>query len=123
MNKITNINKIELTCRAGEDPVIRKETEGTPDFVTVFCLHNRYSKSGENVTTIPIVVKANRELSSVVNLNIKKGYRFNVSGRLDYWKSPESNKENYSIWADTIEEIMPPKGESNSPETVGESAD
>ena len=123
MNKITNINQIELTCRAAEDPVIRKAIEGTPDFVTIFCLHNRYSKSGENVTTIPIVAKANRELSSVINLNIKKGYRFNVSGRLDYWKNPESNRENYSIWADTIEEITAPKGESIPSEIVEESAE
>ncbi len=44
-----------------------------------------------------------------IHQNIKKGYRFLVQGRLDYWKNSESNRDNYSIFAENIEEITEPK--------------
>lgn len=110
----TSINQIELSCRAAKDPVIHTEEEGKPVFVTVFCLHNKPSPSGECIITMPIVVKANERLACQLHQNIKKGYRFKVSGQLDYWKNPETNRENYSISADTIGEITQPKNEFHS---------
>ena len=34
---------------------------------------------------------------------------FSVEGRLAYYKSPETNRESYSICADSFSEITPPK--------------
>jgi hypothetical protein len=109
MSNTNQINKIELTVRAGDNPAVKKEEEGKPVFVTVFCLHNKIV--GEKILTIPITVKASKDLAAVLIQHVKKGYRFVVRGRLDYWKNSENNRDNYSIYAENIEEICPPKYE------------
>jgi hypothetical protein len=117
MNNTSNqINEIELTVRAGDNPVVRKEEEGTPVFVTVFCLHNKIA--GDKIITIPITVKASKHLAEALIQHVKKGYRFLVRGRLDYWKTSENNRDKYSIFAENIEEICPPKYETKSEEAV-----
>jgi hypothetical protein len=40
---------------------------------------------------------------------LKKGVAFVVEGQLAYYKNPETNRENYSIWADNFTDITPPK--------------
>ena len=40
---------------------------------------------------------------------LKKGVAFVVEGQLAYYKSPETNRETYSIWADNFTDITPPK--------------
>ena len=40
---------------------------------------------------------------------LKKGVAFVVEGQLAYYKNPETNRESYSIWADSLTEITLPK--------------
>ena len=57
----------------------------------------------------PITVKASHELAQTLVTELKKGVAFVVEGELAYYKSPETNRETYSIWADNFTDITPPK--------------
>ena len=39
----------------------------------------------------------------------EKGVAFVVEGQLAYYKNSETNRESYSIWAESLTEITPPK--------------
>jgi single-stranded DNA-binding protein len=78
-----------------------------PSFSSVFSLHNTTRKGQEE--TVPIVVKASRELAQTLVNELKKGVGFVVEGQLTYYKSPETNRETYSIWADNFTDITPPR--------------
>ena len=71
------------------------------------------SRSGRagRVPTIPtpITVKASYELALTLVTELKKGVSFVVEGQLAYYKSPETNQESYSIWADSFSEMSLPK--------------
>ena len=41
--------------------------------------------------------------------DLRKGVGFVVEGQLAYYKSPETNRESYSIWADNFTDITPPR--------------
>ena len=58
---------------------------------------------------VPITVKASHELAQTLVSELKKGVAFVVEGQLAYYKKPETNRENYSIWADNFTDITPPK--------------
>ena len=69
--------------------------------------HNTNRKGKEE--TFPITVKASHELAQTLVNELKKGVGFVVEGQLAYYKSPETNRETYSIWADNFTDIAPPK--------------
>jgi hypothetical protein len=46
-----------------------------------------------------------------------------VEGQLAYYKSPETNRETYSIWADNFTYITPPKSTAAKTTTVTVSLD
>ena len=101
------MNQIKLSLRAADDPRIMKEENGVPSFASVFSLHNTTRKGKEG--TVPIVVKAFRELAQTLVNELKKGVAFVVEGQLTYYKNPETNRETYAIWADNLTDITQPK--------------
>jgi len=101
------MNQLKLSLRAADDPRIIKEENGVPSFASVFSLHNTTRKRREE--TVPITVKASRELAQTIVNELKKGVGFVVEGELAYYKSPETNRETYSIWAGNFTDITPPK--------------
>ena len=102
------MNQLKLSLRAADDPRTIKEENGVPSFASVFSLHNTTRKGKEE--TVPITVKASHELAPDASVNeLKKGVGFVVEGQLAYYKSPETNRETYSIWADNFIDITPPK--------------
>ena len=116
MNTNNNTNKIELTCRAAENPIILKEKSGNPVFTSIFCLDTRHSAFGEN--TLPITIKGKGELAPFIINRLKCGCQFTATGRLEYWKNPNTNRESYSILAEDIQNITEPPTETieNEPE-------
>ena len=101
------MNHLKLSLRAADDPRTIKEEDGVPIFASVFSLHNTTKKGREE--TIPITVKASHELVLTLVTELKKGVSFVVEGQLAYYKSPETNRESYSIWADSFSEVILPK--------------
>jgi single-stranded DNA-binding protein len=73
----------------------------------VFSLHNATRKGSEE--TVPITVKASHELAQTLVNELRKGVAFVVEGQLAYYKNPETNRESYSIWAESLTEITPAK--------------
>lgn len=92
------MNQLKLSLRAADDPRTIKEENGVPTFAFVFSLHNATRKGREE--TVPITVKASHELAQTLVSELKKGVAFVVEGQLAYYKSPETNRETFSIWAD-----------------------
>jgi hypothetical protein len=101
------MNQLKISLRAADDPRTIKEENGVPTFASVFSLHNSLRKGREE--TVPITVKASHELALTLVKELKKGVAFVVEGQLAYYKSPETNRESYSIWADSFTDITPPK--------------
>ena len=101
------MNQLKLSLRAADDPRPIKEENGVPTFASVFSLHNTNRKGKEE--TFPITVKASHELAQTLVNELRKGVGFVVEGQLAYYKSPETNRETYSIWADNFTDITPPK--------------
>ena len=97
------MNQLKLSLRAADDPRTIKEENGVPTFASVFALHNVTRNGREE--TLPITVKASHELAPMLVNELKKGVAFVVEGRLAYYKNPETNRESYSIWADSLTEI------------------
>jgi len=101
------MNQIKLSLRAADDPRSIKEEAGLPTFASVFALHNSTNQArGE---AIPITVKASNELAATMVAELKKGVAFVVEGKLGYFKNLDTNREAYSILADRLIEITPPK--------------
>ena len=101
------MNQLKLSLRAADDPRTIKEENGVPTFASVFALHNVTRNGREE--TLPITVKASHELAPMLVNELKKGVAFVVEGQLAYYKNPETNRESYSIWADSLTEITLPK--------------
>ena len=101
------MNQLRLSLRAADDPRTIKEENGVPTFASVFSLHNATRNGREE--TVPITVKASDELAPTLVNELKRGVAFVVEGRLAYYKNPETNRESYSIWAESFTEITPPK--------------
>jgi hypothetical protein len=101
------MNHLTLSLRAADDPRTIKEENGVPAFASVFSLHNTTRNGREEV--VPITVKASRELALTLVNEVKKGVAFVVERQLAYFKNPETNRETYSIWAETFTGITPPK--------------
>jgi single-stranded DNA-binding protein len=101
------MNQFKLSLRAADDPRTIKEENGVPTFASVFALHNTTRKGREEA--IPITVKASQELARTLVNELRKGVAFLVEGQLAYYKSSETNRETYSIWAESFTDITPPK--------------
>jgi single-stranded DNA-binding protein len=101
------MNQIKLSLRAADDPRSIKEEAGLPTFASVFSLHNSPNQTKAEI--IPITVKAFNELAVTTVAELKKGVAFVVEGRLAYYKNPDTNRESYSIVADRLIDITPPK--------------
>jgi single-stranded DNA-binding protein len=89
------MNQLKLSLRAADDPRTIKEENGVPTFASVFSLHNTNRKGREE--TVPITVKASHELAHTLVSELRKGVAFVVEGQLAYYKSPQTNRETYSI--------------------------
>jgi single-stranded DNA-binding protein len=107
------MNQIKLSLRAADDPRTIKDEAGLPTFASVFSLHNSASQTKSEV--IPVTVKAFNELAVTTMAELKKGVAFVVEGRLAYYKNPDTNREVYSIVADRLLEITPPKSTAVKP--------
>jgi single-stranded DNA-binding protein len=103
------MNQIKLSLRTADDPRTIKEEAGLPTFASVFSLHNLTSQGRGDKEAIPITVKASNELAKTIVAELKKGVAFVVEGQLAYYKNPDTNRENYSIWAESFTDITPPK--------------
>jgi Fe-S oxidoreductase len=101
------MNQIKLSLRAADEPRTIKEEAGVPLFASVFALHN-VTKTGRE-ETIPLTVKASQDLAKTLVTELRKGVVFVVEGQLAYFRNPETNRETYSILADHITDIVPPK--------------
>jgi single-stranded DNA-binding protein len=110
------MNQLKLSLRAADDPRTIKEENGVPVFASVFSLHNATRKGREE--TLPITVKASHELAQTLVNDLRKGVAFIVEGQLAYYKSPETNREIYSVWAEKFTDISPPK---STPAKAGQS--
>ena len=107
------MNQIKLSLRAADEPRIMKEEAGVPLFASVFALHN-VTKTGRE-ETIPLTVKASQSLARILVAELRKGVAFVVEGQLAYFRNPETNRETYSILADHITDITPPKSSKPTP--------
>ena len=103
------MNQIKLSLRAADDPRTIKEEAGLPTFASVFSLHNVTNQGRGDREAIPITVKASNELARTIVAELKKGVAFVVEGQLAYYKNPDTNRETYSIWAESFTDITPPK--------------
>jgi Single-strand binding protein family len=103
------MNQIKLSLRAADDPRTIKEEAGVPIFASVFLLHNVTKTGRDDKEAIPLTVKASQELARTLVTELRKGVAFVVEGKLAYFKNPETNRETYSILADHITDITPPK--------------
>ena len=103
------MNQIKLSLRTADDPRTLKEEAGLPTFASVFSLHNLNSQARGDREAIPITVKASNELAKTIVAELKKGVAFVVEGQLAYYKNPDTNRETYSIWAESFTDITPPK--------------
>ncbi|CAN5419289.1 hypothetical protein BH09VER1_BH09VER1_29410 [soil metagenome] len=109
------MNQIKLSLRSADEPRKIKEDHGTATFASVFALHNVEPKKGKPPEVVPITVKASRELAPVIVDTLTKGTAFVVAGQLSYYKHPDKGRESYSIWADEITDIVPPKSQTPEP--------
>ena len=107
------MNQIKLSLRAADEPRTIKEEAGVPVFASVFALHN-VTRSGRE-ETIPLIVKASQDLARTLVTELRKGVAFVVEGQLAYFRNPETNRETYSILADQITDITPPKSSKPMP--------
>jgi hypothetical protein len=107
------MNQIKLSLRAADEPRIIKEEDGVPLFASVFALHNVMKTGREE--TIPLTVKASQDLARTLATELRKGVAFLVEGQLAYFRNPETNRETYSILADHITDITPPKSSKPTP--------
>jgi hypothetical protein len=48
-------------------------------------------------------------LAKTIVAELRKGVAFVVEGQLAYYKNPDTNRETYSIWAESFTDITPPK--------------
>jgi single-stranded DNA-binding protein len=101
------MNQLKLSLRAADDPRIIREENSVPTFASVFSLHNTMRQGREE--TVPITVKASHELAHTLVNELKKGVAFVVEGQLAYYRNPETNRESYSIRAESFADITPPK--------------
>ena len=101
------MNQLKLSLRAADDPRTLKEENGVPTFASVFSLHNATRKGRDE--TLPITVKASHELAQTLVSKLKKGVAFVVEGQLAYYKSPETNRDTYSLWAESFTDITSPR--------------
>jgi hypothetical protein len=108
------MNQIKLSLRAADQPRVVKEEDGVPTFATVFAIHNPFRKGKSPESNIPITIKAGKELAATLVECLSKGTGFTVNGTLAYFKNPESGRESFSIWADQIADIVPPKATTGS---------
>jgi hypothetical protein len=58
---------------------------------------------------MPLTVKGSQDLARTLVTELRKGVAFVVEGQLAYFRNPETNRETYSILADRITDIVPPK--------------
>ena len=103
------MNQIKLSLRAADSPRTIKEEAGLPAFASVFSLYNAYSQGRGDKEAIPITVKASNELAKTIVGELKKGVAFVVEGQLAYYKNPDTNRETYSVSAESFTDITPPK--------------
>ena len=103
------MNQIKLSLRAADDPRTIKEEAGLPTFASVFSLHNVTNQARGDREAIPLTVKASNELAMTIVAELKRGVAFVVEGQLAYYKNPDTNRETYSIWAESFTDITPPK--------------
>jgi single-stranded DNA-binding protein len=103
------MNQIKLSLRAADDPRTIKEEAGLPTFASVFSLHNITNQGRGDKETIPITVKASNELARTLVAELKKGVAFVVEGQLAYYRNPDTNRGTYSIWAENLTDMTPPK--------------
>jgi|GEM_PF-5191633 len=103
------MNQLKLSLRCADAPRILREENGIPTFVTVFAIHNPFKRNKAPENAIPITVKASRELAPELAGNLSKGTAFTVEGQLSYFRNPETRRESFSIWADKIVDVIPPK--------------
>lgn len=103
------MNQIKLSLRAADHPRVVKEEGGVPTFVTVFAIHNPFRKGRSPESAIPITVKASKEQAPMIAEELSKGTGFTVEGQLSYFRNPETRRESFSIWAERILDIVPPK--------------
>ncbi|MGC2580130.1 MAG: single-stranded DNA-binding protein, partial [Terrimicrobiaceae bacterium] len=101
------MNHLKLSLRAADDPRIIKEENGVPTFASVFALHNSTRNGREE--TLPITIKASHEQAQTLVNELRKGVAFVVEGQLAYYRSPETNRESYSVWAESLSDITPPR--------------
>jgi hypothetical protein len=107
------MNQIKLSLRAADEPRTIKEEAGMPVFASVFALHN-VTKAGRE-EAIPLTVKGSQDLAKTLVTELRKGVAFVVEGQLVYHRNPETNRETYSILADHITDITPPKSSKRIP--------
>jgi hypothetical protein len=107
----TIINQIVISLRSAEDPRPIKEEAGKVTFASVFAIHNAVRQG--KAEALPIVVRATRDMARFLVNSLAKGTAFIVEGQLCYYKHPDTGRERYSIFAEKITEITPPK---NKPE-------
>lgn len=105
------MNQIKLSLRSADDPRTIKEDEGTATFASVFALHHAEPRKDKPQEVMPITVKASRELAPIIVNTLTKGTAFVVT----YYKHPDKGRESYSIWADAITDIVPPKSQTPKP--------
>lgn len=106
------MNQLKLSLRCGDNPKIIREENGIPTFATVFALHQPRKRNNAPENTIPITVKASRDLAPALVENLSKGVAFVVEGQLSFFRNPETRRETFSIWAEKITEIVQPKATS-----------
>ncbi|MGC1479019.1 MAG: hypothetical protein WA771_00835 [Chthoniobacterales bacterium] len=106
------MNQIKLSLRSADDPRTIKEDNGTATFASVFALHNAPPKKGKPLEIVPITVKASRELAPTLVESLGKGTAFVVTGQVAYYRHPDTARESYSIWADTITDVVPAKNQT-----------
>jgi hypothetical protein len=107
--------------RPGAHTMDRREA-GLPTFASVFSLHNVTNQGRGDKEAIPITVKASNEFAKTIVAELKKGVAFVVEGQLAYYKNSDTNRETYSIWAESFTDITPPKSTAvNPPELMSKS--
>jgi Single-strand binding protein family. len=112
------MNLIKLSLRSADNPRIIKSDNGTATFASVFAIHNSMRKGKSE--SIPITVKASRDLAPALVNSLTKGTAFVVDGKLSYYKHPDTSRELYSIWAENLSEITAPKSQAQPSETTNE---
>jgi single-stranded DNA-binding protein len=113
------INQIIISLRSAEDPRTIKEDNGKVTFASVFAIHNAVRQG--KTEALPIVVRATRDLARLLVDSLTKGTAFIVEGQLCYYKHPDTGRERYSIFAEKVTSITPPRNKPANPESDTES--